>query len=679
VVNGAQYVRKEACNYGWDWGPRCVTCGIWRSIRLRGYSYGKISDMRIRQEHRKGRVVLHSDIDVVRIGRKRLRARFAVRDIDSGEIVSECESSVVRGRAGVALDILSPRLWWPNGLGDQPLYRVEIDLLDDAGNRLDRRVYRIGLRRLELIREKDCWGESFVFACNGERFFVKGANWIPADVFQGRVDREKYESLLQSCAEANFNMLRVWGGGIYEQDEFYDICDDLGICVWQDFMFSCMAYPAFDEKFIANIRQEAIDNIQRLRHHASLALWCGNNELEQCHCVDDAGGKYMTWKEYRSIFDRLLPELVRRHDGERAYWPSSEYSPCGDRSDTRNPDCGDGHLWNVWHGREPFEWYRTSFHRFCSEYGFQSFPEPETCRSFTLPEERNITSYAMEQHQRCWQGNEKIIHYMLSWFRLPVGFENTLWLSQIQQGLAIKYAVEHWRRNMPRCMGSLYWQLNDCWPVASWSSIDSLNRWKALHYMAKRFYAPVLVSGLEDADKGTVEVHVSNDLRNVVPGALCWRVTAVDGTLLAQGSRNVRVSANSSRRVAVLRLRHLLTKYSERGIMVWLYLNDESGQELSRNFVTFCRPKNLQLEDPLIKVKVRRIKSGIFEVELSSKMPALWAWLELDGIEGQFDNNFICLEPGRKARILATARDAKSVSEFKAVLKISSLYDTYQA
>lgn len=680
VINGAQYVRKEPCNYGWDWGPRCLTCGIWRSIRLRAYSDAIITDVHITQKHLKGRQVeLQTTVQAEQFAKKTaLKVRLKVlRDADE-KVVADTELKLLRGGAVCNLKIGNPELWWPNGMGDQPLYRVIVELFENEGSAVDTWSRRIGLRTLELIREKDKWGESFVFACNGKRFFAKGANWIPADVFQGRVTRDKYEYLLQSSVEANFNMLRVWGGGIYEQDEFYDLCDELGICVWQDFMFACQPYPAFDSEFMANVEAEAIYNIRRLRHHASIALYCGNNELEQLGCIDDSGGPFMTWDEYKQLFDRLLPRLVRKYDGERAYWPSSEHTPCGDRTNTQNQSCGDGHVWDVWHCKQPFEWYRTSLHRFCSEYGFQSFPEPKTCQSFTLPEERNITSHVMEHHQRCMLGNEKIIQYMTSWYRLPVGFENTVWLSQIQHGMSVKYAVEHWRRNMPRCMGSLYWQLNDCWPVASWASIDSFNRWKALHFMAKRFYAPVLVSGLEDTEKGTVEVHVSSDLRKPDKGVLLYRITQVDGTVIDEQKKPVNIPANANRKVITLRLRSIIAKYTERDLMIWLSLRNKTGNELSSNFVSFCRPKHMALQYPGIKAKVSRHSSGAFKILLTTKRPALWVWLELDGHNAQFGDNFICLQPGEEAKMLVSAKSVNSIEAFKKVLRIRSIWDTYQ-
>ena len=291
-------------------------------------------------------------------------------------------------------------------------------------------------------------------------FFAKGANWIPADAFAARLGLADYESLLRSAADAHMNMLRVWGGGVYESEDFYNLCDELGLCVWQDFMFACSTYPAFDRAFLRSVRAEAEHQVRRLRHHACIALWCGNNELEQGLVGNElvAGAARMSWRDYGKLFDKLLPEVVRRNDPERAYWPGSPHTPCGDRSQYNNPACGDAHLWEVWHGRKPFESYRTNLHRFCSEFGFQSFPEPRTVRRFTVPADRNVTSYIMEQHQRSGIGNSTIFQYMLDWFRLPRDFDSALWLSQILHGVGMKYAVEHWRRSMPRTMGALYWQ-----------------------------------------------------------------------------------------------------------------------------------------------------------------------------------------------------------------------------
>ncbi|MCP4378653.1 MAG: hypothetical protein GY794_21065, partial [bacterium] len=374
-LDGSNRIRKSQCNYGWDWGPECVTAGIWRKIELLAVQHARIADLHIEQDHsRSGLVDLHVTVNVENADAALLTAHVSVFYQD--EPVCHADAKVVGNNAKMALSVQNPELWWPNGLGEQPLYDVRIDV-QEGGTRLDAASKKIGLRTLELDRHPDQWGESFQFVVNGRPFFAKGANWIPADTFVTRVSGEQYEYLIKSAADAHMNMLRVWGGGIYEEDVFYDLCDRYGICIWQDFMFACSAYPAFDSAYMDNVKQEAIDNVKRLRHHPSIALWCGNNELEQiaARFIGDERHK-MSWAEYRKLFDELLPDVVYAHDPERTYWPSSPHSPVGERTDYNNPACGDAHLWDVWHGRKPFEWYRSCEHRFNSEFGFQSFPEP---------------------------------------------------------------------------------------------------------------------------------------------------------------------------------------------------------------------------------------------------------------------------------------------------------------
>ncbi|MCJ7751196.1 MAG: hypothetical protein MUQ65_08895, partial [Armatimonadetes bacterium] len=520
------------------------------------------------------------------------------------------------------------------------------------------------------------WGESFQFAANGVPFFAKGANWIPADAFATRVTRERYEDLLKSAAEANMNMLRVWGGGIYEDDVFYDLCDELGICVWQDFMFSCSTYPTFEEDFMRQVRAEAEDNVRRLRHHACLALWCGNNELEQGLVGEDWTDSQMSWKDYEALFDELLPKVVKELDPDRDYWPSSPHTPCADRADFNNPTCGDAHLWAVWHGREPFEWYRTCEHRFNSEFGFQSFPEPETTYGFTEGRDRNVTSYVMEHHQRSGPGNALIMHYMLDWFRLPTSFEMTLWLSQILQGMAMKYAVEHWRRAMPRGMGTLYWQLNDTWPGASWSSIDYHGRWKALHCMAKRFYAPLLVSGVEDPEAGTVELHVTSDLAEPKGMTLAWTLTDAAGARLAGKEMGVEAGPGQNTLVTTINLKRFLEEHGRRNLLVWLSLRDDAGV-VSSNLVMFARPKHLELRDPGITWSVEEGGEGSFGVELRAEKPALWVWLSLGDADARFSDDFLHLFPGQSQTVIARPLAPMSREEFEAQLVVASLVDTY--
>lgn len=578
----------------------------------------------------------------------------------------------------IKLKVKDPQLWWPNGMGAQPLYDLKVELIGTDGSVLDEQVKRIGLRALRLDRHKDQWGESFQFVVNGVPFFAKGANWIPVDALLGRRAPEDYRRLLDDAADANMNMLRVWGGGIYEDDCFYEICDELGICVWQDFMFACMGYPSWDKSFMKNVKAEAVDNVRRLRHHPCMALWCGNNELEQ----QAAGGKTagqerMTWKEYGAIFDKLLAEVARELSPDTDYWPSSPHSPHGERENYNNPECGDAHLWEVWHGKKPFEWYRTCGHRFNSEFGFQSFPEPKTVYGYTVEKDRNVTTAVMEHHQRSGIGNTTIMQYMLDWFRLPCSFEMNLWTSQILQGMAIKYACEHWRRSMPRGMGTLYWQLNDVWPVASWASIDYHGRWKALHYMARNFFAPVLVSGLEDARKGTVEINITSDLLKALSGRLSWVVTTSSGKRLLAGSMQVSTPVNGNRMVKTLRLADLVKKYSARDLLVWLELSVK-GQPKSTNLVYFARPKHLELvEKPGISVKVKAGKSGTFKVELKSKYPALWTWLELEGVDAMLSDNFVHLQPGKAVSIAVMPEREITALQLRRKLKVRSLVDTY--
>ena len=671
------WVRKEACNFGWDWGPILVTCGIWRGIRLVGYSVGRIEDVVVEQTHAAGRVRLGVACRASLVAGRSSSVRATLRY--GGEVVAE-ENVTTRGRnARLALAVKEPRLWWPNGMGDQPLYDLCVELLDGEGTVFDVQSKRIGLRTLRLDRHADEWGESFRFVVNGVPIFAKGANWIPGDAMMGRRTPELYRALVEDAAAANMNMLRVWGGGIYEDDVFYDLCDELGICVWQDFMFACVSYPTFDDDFMKTVEAEARDNVRRLRHHACIALWCGNNELEQQAVAERWTHHSMSWEDYGLLFDDLLADVVHELAPGTDYWPSSPHSPHGDRADFNNPECGDAHLWDVWHGKAPFEWYRTCGHRFNSEFGFQSFPEPKTVYGYTEKQDRNVTTAVMEHHQRSGIGNTTIMQYMLDWFRLPTSFDMTLWVSQILQGMAIKYAVEHWRRSMPRGMGTLYWQLNDCWPVASWASVDYHGRWKALQYMARHFFAPVLVSGLEDAEKGTVEVHVTSDLLATASGKLTWAATDAAGRKLLAGTKNVRTPVNGSRRATTLKLRNLLKEHGPRDLLLWIELVVK-GQPRATNVVTFARPKHLELaQKPGITTKVSAGKDGSFRVSLKTKHPALWTWLELHGADARFSDNFVHLRPGRAVQVRVTPARSLTTSQFRKKLRVRSLADTYRA
>ena len=673
-LDSGSWIRKQPCNFGWDWGPGLVTCGIWRPIQLVAVDKGEIQDVLVQQIHHNDSVHLSLDVSISQPGDSSLHCNASL--LFDGQIIAQQEGAVYSNELSISLEVEDPKLWWPAGMGAQPLYELCVVLLDESENEIDRWVRRIGLRELKLIREKDAWGESFAFAANGKPFFSKGANWIPADAILSRVKKEEYRRLLSDALEANMNMIRVWGGGIYERDEFYDLCDELGLCVWQDFMFACSTYPTFDAGFMKNVEAEVRDNVRRIRHHACLALWCGNNELEMHQAGEAWTEKTMPWSDYSKLFDTLIADVVAELDPQTDYWPSSPHSPCGDRNDHNNPTCGNAHLWDVWHGREPFEWYRTCEHRFNSEFGFQSFPEPQTVYGFTEEEDRNITAPVMEWHQRSGIGNTVIMQYMLDWFRMPKDFEMTLWLSQIQQGMAIKYAVEHWRRSMPRGMGTLYWQLNDCWPAASWSSIDSLGRWKALHYMARHFYAPVLISGVEDTEAGSVDIHVTNDRLSAFQGEV--HVLAMDtaGTIHREIHVEADIDAQSSKSIKVLDLTDAIEKSDMDNLLIWLDLR-ENGASISKNLVLMSRPKRLHLIDPHIDWSLEKIDAYNVKVKLTSSAPALWAWVEIAGFASRFSDNFLHLRPGVEENLCITLPEEIDLDTLKQRFRIYSLIDSF--
>lgn len=685
----ATWVRKEQCNFGWDWGIKASTCGIWQDIEVVAFDTARLDDVCIRQAHDNGTVSLAVVCQWSQItGQAPLSVSATVRD--HSQIVAASKAVSSSDSLEVTLGILNPKLWWPNNMGDQPLYEVSVDLLDEQGQVLDSTTRRIGLRTLRLDRHSDQWGESFQFVVNGVPFFAKGANWIPADAIQSRMTPRRYRELIEDTAAANMNMLRVWGGGIYEDDAFYDACDELGVCIWQDFMFGHgHHYPVESETFLSNVGIEARQQVKRLRHHPCIALWCGNNEMEQGAVKPvPPGPARMAWKDYGKLFDELLPAIVAELHPDCDYWPSSPHTPHGDRHVFNDPTCGDAHLWEVWHGGKPFEWYRTCEHRFNSEFGFQSMPEPKTVYAFTEPEDRNIGSFVMEQHQRS-HGNGRIMEYLLGWFLAPTSFENTLWLSQILQGMSIKYACEHWRRMMPRGMGTLYWQLNDCWPVAGWSSIDYYGRWKALHYMAKHFFAPLMVSGVENVAEGSVEIHVTSDLLEPVEGTVKWVVTDVDGTLLQDGARQVEAAPGQNSQVDTLDLHELTEAHEKRGLLVWLELA-APGQPISRNLVFFARPvkrpriaaprpKHLDLSrEPGIETRIAPAAEGAFDIVLTSRRPALWVWLELDEIDVKCSDNFFHLRPGAPVTVRLMLAEKMSKAELRERLTARSLVDTFE-
>jgi beta-mannosidase len=571
-----------------------------------------------------------------------------------GNLIAEANASSSDGRA--TLVVKNPELWWPNTLGAQPLYELHATLTADSGAQ-DIWQRRIGLRQLRLVRELDSVGESFYFEINGRTMFAKGANWVPARILLPQITREDYRKLLQDTADANMNMLRVWGGGIYENDDFYDLCDELGILVWQDFIFACGVYPSWDPAFLASVEAEARDNIRRIRHHPSLALWCGNNELEGNDTF--VGAKDYPWEDYAPLFDRLLPKLCSELDPDTAYWPSSPHSPLGDRKDSGSDLSGDTHHWSVFFGRQSFESQRTWRTRFMSEFGFQSYPELRTIESFTAPEDRALMSRILDYHQRSEVGNQTIMSYLLDWFQPPLDFAALLTLSQVTQSLCVRYATEHLRRLQPLCGGVLYWQINDIWPCASWSSIDSFGRWKALHYDAKRFFAPILVSIEEDLLASTARIHISNQSATDLEVDVRWQITDTDGKVLLAHKASVPVASQSGQYVADLDAKPFLNKFHAHDLMVWAWASVR-GTVVSRNWVPLARPKHLSLAEPQIHAEVKAIAEGT-SIYLSCKKPAPYIVLGLEKEDALFDDNFFHLHPGEPRTIKVVRGPSEAV------------------
>ena len=662
---GMAHLRKAQSHFGWDWGPRLPVSGVWRDIVLEGHSTARLDEVQVRQEHAGGVVTL-----AVSAACKRWRAG----DLALSIILTAPQGPVTRmrcpvkgGWASLKMTVKDPQLWWPNGLGEQPLYLVEAALL--SGEReLDRRVLQVGLRSLELRQAVDQWGQGFTFVVNGLPVFAKGANWIPADSFPARVSTERLEMLVRSAAAANMNMLRVWGGGYYEDERFYDLCDLYGILVWQDFMFACAAYPLDEPAFQENVHAEVIENVRRLRHRACLALWCGNNEVEMM---------WGLWRQNTSLtqscqsfFHQLLPAWVKAEDPERPYWPSSPSSG-NFMKDTNGDVRGDTHLWQVWHGQRPFSFYRTRLARFASEFGLESLPAPDSLEGVIQPGEMSLDSAAMKHHQRSLGGNDKLIYYLTERFRLPRDFEDWAYLTQIQQAEAVRTGVEHWRRNFPRCSGALYWQLNDCWPAVSWSSIESNGRWKALQYAARRFFAPLALSLEETGSQ--VKVYAANDAPDPWRGELRWSLETLDGEALQTGQAAVTAAPLSATRLAVLGFKQELAG-EHRRTCVFVAELCQDGLCLARQVAAFALEKDMLLPDSGLAAQVE-VEGTQLVIHASARQLARFVAISLDGVDVIFSDNYFDLPAGRTQRVTCPLPAGWSLERARAALRLRSLAD----
>ncbi|MDO4617280.1 MAG: glycoside hydrolase family 2 protein [Lachnospiraceae bacterium] len=620
-MRGFSHLRKSHCMFGWDWGPRLPDEGIWKDVKLLGFNNDRISDVRIHQHHMlaDGSEALGAKEHAAQAHAGQIRVELTVDVLHDGKesvriLLEAPDGTVVEPKNGAACEVPSPRLWWPNGLGEQTLYKLTVILAEGTEDE-ERQVRLIGLRTAAVQRKKDQWGETFAHEVNGRSFFAMGADYIPEDSIYSRMTRERTEKLMQTCRDSNYNTIRVWGGGIYPGDDFYDLCDRYGFLVWQDLMFAC-AYYRLTDAFAASIKEEIRQNVRRLRHHASLGLWCGNNEMESFtvdggyECDDVTRADYLIQNEY------IIPEILKEEDPDTFYWPSSPSSG-GKLVFPSDPDRGDVHYWDVWHGGKPFTEYRKFYFRYLSEYGFQSFPGIETVRSFTEPEDRNIFSYVMEMHQRNAGANGKIMQYLSQTYLYPGSFETVLYASQLLQAEAIRYGVEHFRRNRrdERCMGAVYWQLNDIWPVASWASVDYYGRWKALQYYAARFFSPVMISceeqGMVSSGRTCISdpslppvrksarLNVTNETWEPVTGSVRWELRNADSELLRQGDAEVTVDPFSSLWLPEMDLADI----NERQVHLH-YGFFTNNAEISSGSVLFIAPKHYCFADPKLTVKV---------------------------------------------------------------------------
>jgi beta-mannosidase len=678
----APYTRKAPYQYGWDWGPRYVTEGIWLPVRLEMWDSLRIEDFHIQQDRvTKDSASVTAQVELNAGKDTAATLTFSYEDASGRMTKAGIQTAELRAGANhiaFPIQIAAPDLWYPSGYGRQNRYRffVAVQLGPQTAARAE---VKTGVRSIELRREADQWGRGFTFVVNGISIFAKGANVIPFDSFPTRVTAARQRQILEAARDAHMNMVRVWGGGHYQSDEFYDICDEMGILVWQDFMFGGDMVPG-NTAYQENVRQEAIEQIKRLRDHPSMALWCGNNEAEMgWHDWPEYQAfkasvspevRERIWQDYVILFEDIIKSVVTQYAASVPYWPSSPSSNFEERpGNQRN---GDMHSWSVWHALAPSETYTHDFPRFLSEYGFQSFPEMRTIRSFALPQDLDIRSATMQAHQKNTGGNERILSYMLREYCEPKDFASFVYLSQLQQAEVIKVGAEHLRRQRPRTMGSLYWQLNDCWPTASWSSIDYFGRWKALHYYARRFYDDVLVS--PHAHDNEIDVYVVSDKIEPLMGKLHLKLQDFKGNTLFEQIKQLYIPAQSSAIYVSLDKRELLAKGDAR--RNYLTLNFEvDGQSVSRNILFFDVSRNLELPvAPRIETALVKRDDG-YKLTLSSSELARAVVVSFGDLDVRMSDNYFDLLPGEPVSIRLSA--SSSLDELKSALKTMSLTEAF--
>ena len=647
TMAGYPHIRKAHYMFGWDWGPMLPDMGIWRGVELIGVRGGLIDNVYVRQNHDKiSEDIVELNIDV--------ETGYAVSDglCVKAELTAPDGSTFaadgkINGKTTLRLPVDNAKLWYPRGYGEQPLYGLSLRLVNENGETLDEREMKIGLRTVTVSRDKlfkadgSDNGEEFAFTVNGIKIFAMGANYIPEDqIISRKGSAELTEELLKACCDANYNMIRVWGGGFYPDDRFYELCDRMGLLVWHDCMFACSSYKA-DKAFCDNVRAEIADNAKRIRNHPSLAMWCGNNEIESMWEGWGLPEDQHRYKEdYLRLFEEVIPEVLGECDSETFYWCSSPSSGGGFKGSS-DEHRGDQHYWAVWHNLKPFEDYYNHEFRFCSEFGFESVPSIKTVRSFAEPRDRNLCAPIMEAHQKCGQGTEKIMYYLAQMSHYPYTFEGLIYATQMVQADAIRINVENMRRNRGVCMGSLYWQVNDSNPVISWASMDYFHRRKALHYVAGKFYAPVLLSA-DDRDPDCIRLNVSSERLEEFTAEISWRSRKNTGEIIKQGSMNVTVKPLSAEYFLTLTPDETGISPSEKTSSYIEFGLAENGKTLSANTCMPVRAKQFKFIDPKLSVSVKDCGER-FEMTVGAAAFAKGVWLDLKECDCVFSDNFFDL------------------------------------
>jgi beta-mannosidase len=633
-------LRKPQCHFGWDWNIALAPLGLYGTLSLRKLDPARIEYLTVRQVHNaNGSVELDVAVTLFSIDPAVVPVRFSLNGED---VRLDCGIGVGETVIHHVFVVDKPRLWWPAGSGAQELYKLTVSIPGETAER------QIGIRKIELLTDKDEAGNRFAFRVNGQEIFCKGANWIPADALFSKTSPEKTEALLRSAVEANMNMIRIWGGGFYEHDWFYDLCDRLGLLVWQDFMFACNLYPS-TPAFLANVEKEVDYQVRRLSHHACLALWCGDNELVGALNWFEVSKKDRD--RYLVSYDRLnrtIETALNKANPEAIWWPSSPSCGYLNFGDAWHADgSGDMHFWSVWHENKSFDHYRTVKPRFCSEFGFQSYTSNLLISQFADKKDINIASPVMEVHQKNPGGNERIAGTMFRYFRFPKDFSNFVYLSQIQQGLAIKTAVEYWRSLKPHCMGTIIWQLNDTWPVASWASLDYGGNWKAMHYQARRFFAPVALFAIPSADGKTIDMVMVNDLADNIEVSASFYTVAMDGT-----TTPLRAAKATCRPDKAMTLASIAAADIADGHLLFWDFRTSAGTE-GRGHHVASTYKVLYLEAAGLAHGVTPVADGACEINLTAKGLALFVMIEAD-CEGRFSDNAFDLTAGESRKIVFT-------------------------